>query len=144
MDYKAIGFSTLGVFGVLLISGTIISLLSSQLQCSKIGFVQSLIQGSISSVLPSLVYAGSVMYIVVRKPFSSTLEKFGIPAGVSEIVAVGYLVMLTSWITAMWNIHNTQKSVCKPDLKEMSDFKKKLLNELQEKERQKEEHATKK
>lgn len=144
MDYKAIAFSSLAVFGVLALSGTIISLLSSQLQCSKLGFTTSLVQGSISATFPTIVYAVSVAFLIVRKPFSLTLQNFGIPPGTSEIVAVGYLVMLASWITSMWNIHNTEKAVCKPDTNEMSSFKKKMLAELQEKERQKEEHASKK
>ena len=144
MDYKAIGFSSLAVFGVLLASGSIISLLSSQLQCSKLGFTTSLTQGAISAVFPTLVYTAAVAFLVVRKPFSLTLQNFGIPPGTAEIVAVGYLVMLASWITSMWNIHNTEKAVCKPDTQEMSEFKKKMLNELQEKERKKEAHAASK
>jgi hypothetical protein len=52
--------------------------------------------------------------------------------------------MLTAWVTTVWNIHNSEKVVCQTNLKEMTDFKKKLIAELAEKERKKEANATKK
>jgi hypothetical protein len=51
--------------------------------------------------------------------------------------------MLVSWITMVWNVHNSEKAVCQTTAKEMTDFKKKMMAELAEKEKQKEEHATK-
>jgi hypothetical protein len=140
MDWKALGISTVVVFGVLFASGLSISLLSSQLQCSKIGLVTSVTQGAIAAAFPSIIFALSAAYSLVRDPFSVTLQSFGIPKDRAEIVGVGYLVMLASWITTMWNIHNTEKAVCQPSTGEMTDFKKKMLAELQEKERQKEEN----
>lgn len=144
MDYKLLAFSTLGVGGVLFASGLIISLLSTQLQCSKIGFGTSAKQGFISAIGPTLVYALAAMFTMVRRPFSGTFESFGVPEETARILGVGYLTMLTGWITTVWNIHNSEKTVCQADVKEMSLFKKKLMAELAEKERAKEEHATKK
>lgn len=144
MDYKLLGFSTLGVGGVLFASGTVVSLLSTQLQCSKIGFATSAKQGLISAIGPTLVYALAAIFTMIRHPFSGTFESFGVPEETARILGVGYITMLTAWVTTVWNIHNSEKTVCQADVKEMSMFKKKLLSELAEKERAKEEHATKK
>ena len=51
--------------------------------------------------------------------------------------------MLTAWVTTVWNVHNSEKVVCQADLKEMTDFKKKLLAELAQKEKEKEDNAAK-
>jgi hypothetical protein len=144
MDYKLLGFSTLGVGGVLFASGTVVSLLSTQLQCSKIGFATSAKQGFISAIGPTLVYTLAAIFTMIRHPFSGTFESFGVPEETARILGVGYITMLTAWVTSVWNIHNSEKTVCQADVKEMSMFKKKLLSELAEKERAKEEHATKK
>jgi hypothetical protein len=144
MDYKLLGFSTLGVGAVLFASGVTISLLSTQLQCSKIGVGTSVKQGLISAIGPTFVYLLAAMFTMIRHPFSGTFESFGVPEETARILGVGYITMLTGWVTTVWNIHNSEKTVCQADLKEMTDFKKKLLSELAEKERAKEEHATKK
>jgi hypothetical protein len=136
MDYKKLGMATGAVFAVLMISGTIISILSTQLQCSKRDIAESFKQGSISAVFPSIVYGLSAFFDFIRHPFSSTIESFGIEGEKSTIIGVGYLVMLASWITTVWNIHNSEKAVCKPDEAEMTDFKNKLLADLAKKQAQ--------
>lgn len=143
MDYKLLAVSTLGVSGVLATSGIVVSLLSSQLQCSKIGFITSLKQGFISAIGPTIVYALAAIFIFIRHPFSGTFESFGVPEETARILGVGYLTMLTAWVTSVWNVHNSEKAVCQPDVKEMSSFKKKLMSELAQKEKAKEEHAKK-
>jgi hypothetical protein len=137
MDYKLLGFSGLAVFGVLVCSGTLISLLSTQLQCSKISFVSSLKQGSISAVGPTIAYLLATAFLIIRGPFSGTFQSFGIPEENSNILGVGYLTMLVCWITMVWNIHQSEKAVCQPNTKEMTNFKKKMLAELAEKEYEK-------
>jgi Na+(H+)/acetate symporter ActP len=143
MDYKLLGFSTLGVGGVLAASGIVVSLLSTQLQCSKIGFSTSLKQGFISALAPTLVYLLAAMFTMVRHPFSGTFESFGVPEETARVLGVGYITMLTAWVTSVWNIHNSEKAVCQADVKEMSAFKKKLMAELAQKEKAKEDHAKK-
>lgn len=143
MDYTLLGLSGLAVFALTMVSGLIISLLSTQLQCSKISFVSSLKQGSISAVGPTIVYTLAAAFLIIRKPFSETFVSFGVPEETARILGVGYLTMLVSWITMVWNVHNSEKAVCQTTAKEMTDFKKKLLAELAEKEKQKEEHAKK-
>lgn len=143
MDYTLLGLSGFTVFALTMVSGTIVSLLSTQLQCSKISFLSSLKQGSISAVGPTIVYCLAAMFLFVRTPFSGTFVSFGVPEETASVLGVGYLVMLVSWITMVWNVHNSEKAVCQTTAKEMTDFKKKLLAELAEKEKQKEEHATK-
>lgn len=143
MDYKLLGFSTLGVGGVLAASGVVVSLLSTQLQCSKIGFSTSLKQGFISALGPTLVYLLAAIFTMIRHPFSGTFESFGVPEETARVLGVGYITMLTAWVTSVWNIHNSEKTVCQADIKEMSAFKKKLMAELAQKEKAKEDHAKK-
>jgi hypothetical protein len=143
MDYTNLGLSGLAVFGLTLGSGLIISLLSTQLQCSKISFVSSLKQGSISAVGPTIIYVIAAAFLIIRKPFSDTFQSFGVQEETARVLGVGYLTMLVSWITMVWNVHNSEKDVCQTTAKEMTDFKKKMMAQLAEKERQKEEHAKK-
>jgi len=144
MDWKLLGFSAIAVFLVLGIAGLLVSILSSQLQCSKRNISESFKQGFISAAAPTIAYAAAAAFQLVRNPFSNTLHSFGIPADKSEIIGVGYLTMIIFWITTVWNIHNTEATVCSPDAKEMSDFKKKLLAELHQKELEKEKNASQK
>lgn len=133
MDWVTVGISTAVVYSILLVSGFIISLISSQLQCSKTGVLESLKQGSIFAFIPSLVFALASNVDAVRTPFSNTLQSFGIAEESAGVLGIGYLVMLASWITAVWNIHNTEKNVCTADVNEMTAFKTKLMKELAEK-----------
>jgi len=143
MDWKLLGFSAIAVFAVLGVAGVIISVLSSQLQCSKRNVSESFKQGFISAAGPTLFYAAAAFSELVRNPFSNTLSSFGLPADKADIVGVGYIIMIIFWVTSVWNIHVTEATVCSPDLKEMSEFKKKLLAELHQKEIAKEAHAQK-
>jgi hypothetical protein len=130
--------SVLAVMSVLVSSGFVISMLSSYLQCSKTGVGTSLIQGLYFATLPTAIYVICGFFDVVRLPFSNTLESFGLPQNIASWVGVGYLLMLGSWITSVQVINATEKAVCQPSVNEMADFKKKLLSELQEKEKSKE------
>jgi len=47
-------------------------------------------------------------------------------------------VMLASWISTVWNIHNTEEAVCTADVNEMTEFKTKLMKELAEKQEEEE------
>jgi len=143
MDYKLLAFSSLAVFGVLLVSGVVVSLISTQLQCSKIGVSTAFKQGAISAAAPSVVYTLAAAFLLVRDPYSRTFQSFGIDEETARILAVGYLTMLTSWITSVQNVHTSEKTVCQTDIKEMTDFKKKMMAELAEKEKQKEANAKK-
>jgi F0F1-type ATP synthase assembly protein I len=132
------------VFVIMFVSGVIISLLSTQLQCSKIGFGTSALRGLYSAFLPTIVYALAMMFELIRHPFSSTFESFGVTTETAKILGVGYLVMISSWVSVVSNINQSEKNVCKPDLKEMTDFKKKMMAELYEKEKAKQANAEKK
>jgi uncharacterized membrane protein len=143
MDYKLLAFSAIAVFGLLFVSGLIVSLLSTQLQCSKIDSSTSAKQGAISAMAPTLVYILAVVFFIVRHPFSGTFESFGVPEDTARILGVGYITMLTAWITTVWNVHNSEKTVCQTNLKEMTDFKKKMMAELAQKEKEKEQQAKK-
>ena len=132
------GISLVAVYATLFVAGTVISLLSSLLQCGKTSVLESLKQGSFSALLPSGIYALAVYFEAVRNPFGHTFNSFGIPSGTSDIVGVGYLVMLAMWISTVWNIHYTEKKACVSSADEMSKFKKDMLAKLQQKEEEKE------
>jgi hypothetical protein len=144
MDWKNLGLSMAAVYLLLFVSGIIVSLLSTQLQCSKISFTSSLLQGGIFAIWPTIVYGIGAALEFVRKPFSGTLNSFGIPKNISQIVGLGYLVMIMSWVAGVWNIHNSENAVCVSTTAEMTEFKKKMLAELQSKEEEKEANASKK
>ena len=144
MDYTQLAKASGVVFVIMFLAGVIISLLSTQLQCSKIGFGTSALRGLYSSILPTIAYALAMYFDVIRHPFSSTFENFGVNSETAQILGVGYLVMLTSWVSVVSNINQSEKLVCKPDLKEMTDFKKKLMAELYQKEKEKQANAEKK
>ena len=141
MNWKTLGISAGAVFGILSVVGLIISLLSTQLQCSKIGFMPSLKHGMIFAAVPTGIYAAAAAFDQVRNPFSSTLNSFGIPEDTSKIVGVGYLIMLGAWVTAVSAVNNTEKEVCVSTASEMTEFKKKLMAELAEKQQKEEANA---
>ena len=144
MDYQTLAISSGVVFCIMFVAGMIISLLSTQLQCSKIGAGTSALRGLYSAFPPTIVYALASYFDFIRHPFSSTFENFGIASDTSSILGLGYLVMITSWVTVVTNVNQSEKLVCKPDLKEMTDFKQKLMTELYEKEKAKEKNSEKK
>jgi hypothetical protein len=135
MDWKPVGINSLIVFGILSLSGFIISLLSSYLQCSKTNFLQSGKQGLIMSALPTLVYAAAAKFQIISNPFVHTFNSFNVKS--SEVYGIGYLVMIVAWISAVSVVHSTEKSVCVADVNEMTEFKTKMLAELQAKEEEK-------
>lgn len=144
MDLKLWSFSLLAVFGSLFVAGTSISLLSSQLQCSKVSWTESARQGALWSIFPTIFYALTTYFEFFRNWFSNPLKTFGVSEEYAPMVAVGYVVMLITWVTTVWNIHNTEKVACNPDLKEMTEFKKKLMADLQAKQEAEEKNAEKK
>ena len=141
MDYKLWLFSLIAVYGALFVSGMIISLLSSQLQCSKINWLVSLQQGAIWASLPTLFYGVTTYFEVVRNWFANPMKTFGISETMAPVLGVGYVVMLFTWIMTVWNIHNTEKIACNPDAQEMTEFKKKLMAELQAKQEAEEKNS---
>lgn len=141
MELGKWGMSLMAVFIVLFLSGMVISVLSSQLQCSKISGSTSALEGAKWGSYGTLVYALASYFDKVRNPFSSTLAGFGLPVETADVVGVGYLVMLMGWVATVWNIHNTEQSVCNPDVNEMAEFQKKMLAELQTKQEAEEANA---
>jgi hypothetical protein len=144
MDYVGLAKASGVVFGIMFLSGVIISLLSTQLQCSKTGFGVAALRGLYGSAFPTIVYALARKFPRILSPFSSTFQKFGIDSQTSEVVGLGYLVMLASWVSVVSNINQSEKAVCKPDLAEMTNFKMVMMQELLQKEKDKQTNAEKK
>ena len=142
-NYTSWALSSLSVYGVLTGIGIGVSALSSQLQCSKISGASSGMYGAIWALPPTLVYLLATFFQSVRSPFVNTLKMapFGLTDETSQFVGVGYLMALTTWIMTSWSINKTERAVCNPDAAEMTEFKKKLIAELAQKQQAEEANA---
>ena len=132
------------VYGGLFIFGFLLSMISSYLNCSKISPSISMQEGLVWSMLPTLLYWIANYTDYVRNIFKSVLSStFGLTEN-ADVIAVGYLMMLGSWIMTTRMIHLTETEVCKPDVDELNKFKEDLEKELKKKEGEKEEnlHST--
>jgi hypothetical protein len=132
--------ATVSVAAVLYPVGFAISLLGSQLQCSKIGLGTSAIQAIYWALYPTLAFLLATYFPVVLAPFENTIRSFGVD-GYARELALGYIMMIVSWIGTVYAIHATEKSVCVTSVDEMNAFKKKLLEELKEKDEDKTERS---
>ena len=128
-----IAISTATVYLGLFIAGFSLSLLISFLKCSKISPSISAKEGAIWSTLPTFLYWLCTYSDSVRTTFSSVLEStFGIKDNVS-VIAIGYVMMLGTWVMTTRMIHTTESDVCKPSTAELQKFKDDLEKELKEK-----------
>ena len=140
-NYTSWGLSSLAVYGVLFAVGMVISIISSQMQCSKVSGTSSAMYGAVWALPPGLIYIIATFFQVIRDPFANTLKNspFGLSEETAQFVGVGYLMALTTWIMTSWSINRTERAVCNPDAAEMTEFKKKLVAELEEKQKVEEE-----
>ena len=132
------------VFGGLFIVGFLISLTSSYLNCKKISPSISSQEGFVWATLPTFLYWIANYVESIRSIFTSVLSStFGVKNNL-DAIAVGYLMMLGSWIMTTRMIHLTESEVCKPSIDELNKFKEDLEKELKKKEDEKEEnlHST--
>jgi hypothetical protein len=143
-NYTSWGLSSLAVYGILTGIGIGISAMSSQLQCSKMSGSTSAVYGSVWAAPPTILYMVATFFQQVRSPFVNTLKiaPFGLTEESAQFVGVGYLMALVTWIMTSWTINRTERAVCNPDAAEMTEFKKKLLAELQQKQQEEEKNAT--
>lgn len=143
MDWTKWGLSLGITYIIFFFSGWLISWLSGYLQCSKTNITENAKQGAIFGLYPIVVYALATYSSIVRTPFSSQFIRFGVQPNTSQILGVGYLVMLMIWISTVMIINSTEKAVCNPDINEMKDFKTKLLAELKTKQEEEEKNNNK-
>jgi hypothetical protein len=128
------------VYGGLVIVGFCLSMLSSYLNCSKISPSISTSEGFVWATLPTFFYWLANYFDSVRGVFTSVLSKtFGVTSNL-DAIAVGYLMMLGSWIMTTRMIHLTESEVCKPSKDELKKFRDDLEKELKKKEDEKEEN----
>lgn len=145
MELGQLGISALVVYGVLFLAGMGVSLLSSGLQCGKVGWGTSAKYGAISGLLPTGVYALAAAVQRVRNPFARTIQYFGVSdQDTAAVIGVGYLTLLAFCISIVSNIAKTESDVCQPSTSEMTSFKSKLLTELHNKQIKEEKNAEKK
>lgn len=136
MDWKSVG----AVYGILFATGLVISLLSTQLQCSKLSFSVAALEGAKFGVLPTLLYA-LTYFEVVRKPFIDFFVARGLGDS-AGVLGIGYLVMLGAWVSGVWNVHNSETQTCVASVSEMTEFKDKLMKELAQKQAEEEANST--
>lgn len=142
-NYTSWGLSSLAVYGILTGIGVGISAMSSQLQCSKMSGTMSATYGAVWAAPPALLYVVATFFQQVRSPFVHTLQSspFGLTDETAQFVGVGYLMALLTWIMTSWTINRTERAVCNPDAAEMTEFKKKLIAELKQKQDDEEKNA---
>lgn len=141
MDWSKWGLSLAIAYLIFFFSGWLISWISGYLQCSKTSITENAKQGAIFGLYPVGVYALATYFTMVRTPFSNQFMRFGVQPETSQILGVGYLVMLMIWIATVMNVNDTEKAVCNPDVNEMKEFKTKLLAELQSKQEEEEKNS---
>lgn len=145
MEWGQLGLSALVVYAVLFLAGMGVSLLSSGLQCGKVGWGTSAKYGALSGLLPTGVYALAAGVQRVRNPFARTIQYFGVSdQDTAAVIGVGYLTLLAFCISIVSNIAKTETEVCQPSTSEMTSFKNKLLAELHNKQIKEEKNAEKK
>lgn len=142
-NYTSWGLSGLAVYGILVGIGVGISAMSSQMQCSKMSGTMSATYGAVWAAPPAILYLIATFFQRIRSPFANTLKAapFGLTDESSQFVGVGYLMALTTWIMTSWTINRTERAVCNPDAAEMTEFKKKLIAELAQKQQEEEKTA---
>jgi hypothetical protein len=134
MEIGKLILSVLAVYMGMFFIGMIISVASSGIQCQKTDAGSHAKQGAIWATYPTVIYGVASYFPVVRRFAVNTLKTvFGFNDQLAEVVGVSYLMMLVSWIATVWNVHNTEKEVCNPDAREMTEFKQKLIAELKQK-----------
>lgn len=134
MELGKLALAILAVYGSMFLIGMIVSVASSGIQCGKTDAAEHAKQGAIWATYPTVVYGLTVYFPILRRFAVNTLRStFGLSEQYVEIVAVGYLMMLMSWIATVWNISTTEKAVCNPSVDEMSEFKQNLVKKLKEK-----------
>jgi hypothetical protein len=137
MDWTKFGLSALAVYVVMLLAGVVISLISTFFQCKKIGITTHFTQGSVYALGPTIVYILGRYFEFIRNPFVNVTK--GYFPEVADVIGLGWLMIFSLALpSTIWNIHQSEKSLCIPDVNEMAEFKKKMLVELQIKEEEKE------
>lgn len=137
MDWKSLG----AVYAILVTVGVVISILSTQLQCSKISFSVAMLEGAKFGILPLCLY-GLTYLDAVRNTFVNFFIARGLDSQTAGIIGVGYLLMLGAWVSGVWNVHNSEIATCVASTSEMTEFKDKLMKELAEKQAAAEANAT--
>ena len=128
------------VYGGLFLVGFSLSIISSYLNCSKMSPSISMKEGLIWASLPTFLFWLASYVERVRTIFTSVLSSsFGVTSNL-DAIAIGYLMMLGSWIMTTRMIHLTESEVCKPSVDELNKFKEDLEKELKKKQDDKEEN----
>ena len=142
MEWGKFGMAVGAVWVLLFLIGMLVSVISTLLQCGKTGWGASAWNGLKFTTAPLILFALAIAYTWVRNPFANTISGFGIPRESSAFWGVFYLVMIASWPAIVSAINSTAKTACVSTAAEITDFKAKLLAEMQTKEEEHQANAT--
>jgi hypothetical protein len=133
------------IYALLVIIGTVLSLLVSTLKCNKTSTSASMQEGLIWGSLPTILYLMTLFSPFVLSTFSEPIRSFSpsLTPEMADMLGTGYLMMLGSWVMSTRMIHTTEIAVCKPSKDELKKFQDDLMKELKEKEAEKEANAKK-
>lgn len=130
------------VYAILTLIGFGLSMLISMLKCSKSSITVSITEGAVWATLPSFLFMLTKwssyflsIFAVPIQGFSSSLTPES-----AQMIAIGYVMMLGSWVMTTRMIHTTEIAVCKPSSAELAKFRDDLEKELKEKEEEKPTH----
>jgi len=124
------------VYILLLLVGTVLSILISVLKCGKTSSTISFQEGISWGLLPAALFALVKLSPYVSGIFSNPIKNYftSLTSDSAEIIGAGYLMMLGSWVMTTRMIHSTETAVCKPSKDELQKFAADLEKELKEKE----------
>ena len=133
------------IYALLVIVGTILSMIISLLKCNKMSSSSALQEGIIWGTLPTALYFLTTYSPYVLSNFSQPIRSFSssLTPEMADMLGTGYLMMLGSWVMSTRMIHTTEIAVCKPSKDELKKFQDDLMKELKEKEQEKEANAKK-
>ena len=144
VSWTSVATSAAYCYGIMaaLMAGTM--LVTTYTTCGKTHFASSAQLGLIISLLPSILYAISSKYTVIRQPFANVFQMLGISPERSLTFAGAYIILLCLLPLVVYGVHSAEESACVASADEMTAFKTKMLKELQEKQEAEEKNAKKK
>jgi hypothetical protein len=122
-----------GIFGALMVGNAGVFMASTYAQCSKTNIATSFKNGAIAASAPAIAYFLASYFEFFRRPFVDFFIGFGVQDPMATTIGLGYIVLLFLWPMTVWAVHNSNVTICVPDVDEMTKFKTDMLAKLNEK-----------
>lgn len=131
-------------FAVLFVGGMIMCFASTFFMCEKVDIMASLKESALFALFPALVPALTNFVPAVLRPFQNVLhDTFGVAEEKAPMLALGYIMMLVSWVTGSQAVGSIQKTVCIPTVDEVAAFKAYFQSKVAKKDAAEEAHKPK-